>query len=74
MMLEHVFNRDGSLSRVHPKPEGLPSQTEQWICTNPECKAAYAEYVNGCPKCYHEKGSLFFRVECQPVENSNAGR
>ncbi len=27
------------------RPEGT------YICTNPECKAKYAEYVNGCPRC-----------------------
>jgi hypothetical protein len=24
----------------------------KWICENPECRTEYAEYVNGCPKCY----------------------
>lgn len=23
----------------------------RWQCNNSECKAVYAEYVNGCPKC-----------------------
>ncbi len=23
-----------------------------WICENPDCRAEYAEYVNGCPRCY----------------------
>lgn len=27
-------------------------QDGKWVCQNPQCRAVYAEYINGCPKCY----------------------
>lgn len=24
----------------------------KWVCQNPDCRTEYAEYVNGCPRCY----------------------
>ena len=49
------------------------TDNDRWICQNPECRTRYTEYMNGCPRCYHEYG-LFFRVEYETTkEERDAG-
>jgi hypothetical protein len=38
-----------------------------WVCENPECGAVYAEYTNGCPKCWHERNELVCGVRHQRI-------
>lgn len=38
----------------------------KWICENPECNTHYAEYVNGCPRCW-SNGGLKFSVKAKEV-------
>jgi hypothetical protein len=46
---------------------------EGWVCENPKCMTVYAEYVNGCPRCYvDEKDNngkrVCFSVHHQRIE------
>lgn len=38
-----------------------------WVCANPECGTVYAEYVNGCPRCW-ENGEQSFAVGMRVAE------
>lgn len=40
---------------------------EGWVCENPECGAVYAEYVNGCPECWHKRNELVSGVRHQGI-------
>lgn len=37
----------------------------EWICEN--CKTVYAEYVNGCPKCWHQRNGTRAKVVAVPI-------
>lgn len=44
-MTPHESDPTGA-SETKPPSDDLP-----WQCSNPQCRAAFAEYVNGCPRC-----------------------
>ena len=42
----------------------------KWICENPECRAVFSEYINGCPKCYEgniQAGRLPLHFSVRPI-------
>jgi hypothetical protein len=44
-----------------------------WICENPDCRTAFPEYVNGCPRCYDNGGLRFSVVARDPRVDPRAG-
>jgi hypothetical protein len=67
-----TLSQHGKLRSAKPVQEpvsGSPERLEggevnepRWICDG--CKTSYAEYVNGCPRCYEH--GLFFSVRQPP--------